>query len=165
MSEAAPAADAPEMSNAATHKPRNLGESFLLVGTLAALVLLALLVSISTGADGAAPAFRSSSTAATSGPSTSVTVGKPGGVAAADVLLASVAVRNGSVQAPAGWQLVRSDDCEIHGERLTQAVFVRTASGSEPAGTGRRSPSASSSHGASSTTACSAGTTWSTRWQ
>ena len=63
-------------------------------------------------------------------PTTSLTVNKPSGVTADDVLVASIAVRNDeSITAPAGWTQQYSDDTSS----MRMAVFTRTAEGSDGA--------------------------------
>ena len=75
-------------------------------------------------------AFRSAATASSTA-TTSLTVNKPSGTTADDVLVAAIASRTApTITAPVGWSLVRSD---VSGTSLTQAIFVRTAGGSEPA--------------------------------
>ncbi len=75
-------------------------------------------------------AFRSAASAA-SAALTGITITKPAGTTADDVLVASIASRTApTITAPVGWSLVRSD---VNGTSLTQAIFVRTAGGAEPA--------------------------------
>jgi RHS repeat-associated protein len=75
-------------------------------------------------------AFRAATSAA-SPALTGLTIAKPAGTAADDVLVAAIASRTApTITAPVGWSLVRSD---VNGTSLTQAIFVRTAGGSEPA--------------------------------
>jgi hypothetical protein len=122
------------MHTAANKRPGALGPTILLVFTIAMLIGVSMRVSSSVGADGATPSLRSS-TSASAARSDAITLGRPSGVTSADVLLAVVAVRSTesrTVQPPSGWRLVRADECRLHGDHLTQAIFVRTASGSEP---------------------------------
>lgn len=75
-------------------------------------------------------AFRAATSAASAALS-GITVAKPAGTAADDVLVAAISSRTApTITAPVGWSLVRSD---VNGTSLTQAIFVRTAGGSEPA--------------------------------
>src|SRR5687767_7646549 len=93
-----------------------------------AAVALAALAAASTAA--AAPAFRGMSTAKTSSSVRSVTLAKPAGVLAGDVMLAAIDVRLSSVAQitpPAGWTLVRSDSNGGIGAELTQALYVHVA--------------------------------------
>jgi len=63
---------------------------------------------------------------------TSITIGRPAGTSAGDVLVAAIAIVDDdpSYQAPAGWSRVRSD--MIH-DGLRVEVFAKTAGNSEPA--------------------------------
>jgi hypothetical protein len=72
------------------------------------------------------------STTAVSGTG-AVTITKPAGVAAGDVLVAqyAVAANGGTVAAPAGWTLIRSDDNAPH--NLEQFVYFHVAGAAEPA--------------------------------
>lgn len=83
----------------------------------------------------AAATFRSRSTAASSGgANVSLTLGAPAGVAAGDVLIASVAVTPGTVTiaAPSGWTPVQTlQNTNNTTSRL--AIFRRVAGGAEPA--------------------------------
>jgi hypothetical protein len=75
-------------------------------------------------------AFRAASSA--NNPSaTTLVIPTPSGVVSGDVLLAVVSARGApTITAPAGWTLVRLD---INATTMRQAIFVRTAGGSEPA--------------------------------
>jgi hypothetical protein len=79
------------------------------------------------------------STATAASPSAAVTVSRPAGLVAGDVLVASVSARAAAttpITAPAGWTQVRRDACSgSGGVLLTQALFVRVASPSEPPST------------------------------
>jgi hypothetical protein len=73
--------------------------------------------------------LRSTSTA-TARNASSITLARPAGVTAGDVLIASVgATKSGNVTAPTGWTVVRSD---ANGTAMRQAVFSRVATASEP---------------------------------
>lgn len=75
---------------------------------------------------------RSSSTASATS-TTSLTLGRPSGVVAGDVLLARLINRNqvgAAVTAPAGWTFLRSDESA---SQLKAWVYYKVASGSEPA--------------------------------
>lgn len=75
-------------------------------------------------------ALRAASSAATI-PTTTLTVDTPGSVEADDVLVAAISMRAPrDVTPPAGWSLVRED---TSGTTIRQSIFVRTATGSEPA--------------------------------
>lgn len=68
-----------------------------------------------------------------SGPTGSIAIGLPAGIAQNDVLLVQVSARGGSGQtitAPAGWALLRRDN---NGTSLAQAIYYRVAGASEPA--------------------------------
>jgi hypothetical protein len=100
-----------------------------MIVTLAALIALV----GSVGAEPTPLGFRAASEAGSN--SNSVSVAKPGGTAAGDVLLATVSFRlpdSSSVSAPAGWSLVRRDDCKHAGQYLAQATYVKVAAAAEP---------------------------------
>jgi len=75
-------------------------------------------------------AFRSASSDGSSSSRTSITISKPAGTVAGDVMVASI-VQNDAlpVSAPAGWTSVREDAV---GTAIKQSVFVRVAGASEP---------------------------------
>ena len=74
-------------------------------------------------------AFRAASSA-NNPTATSLVISTPNGVVSGDVMLAVVAARGApTITAPAGWTLVRLD---INATTMRQAIFVRTAGGSEP---------------------------------
>ncbi|MFY9588106.1 MAG: LamG-like jellyroll fold domain-containing protein [Actinomycetota bacterium] len=74
-------------------------------------------------------AFRSASSQKGSG--SSLTVARPAGIAANDVLLAVIDIRSaGTITPPAGWTLVRSD---VNGTALKQSVYVHNFQASDPA--------------------------------
>ena len=63
----------------------------------------------------------------------SITESVPAGVAANDFMLAVVSIHGGSgrtISAPGGWTLLRREN---QGIKLAQAIYYRTATGSEPA--------------------------------
>lgn len=96
------------------------------------VALLALFPAVAAGA----PAAVGTRTAASG--SSSVTVARPAGVASGDVLVGTVTSRVGAAVAigtPAGWTFVRRDTCVLPGTQMTQALYYRVASGSEPAST------------------------------
>lgn len=73
---------------------------------------------------------------AANGATGTITLSRPAGVQAGDVLIAHIALHTHSfnanpLPAPAGWTLVRVDTDDDH---VTAAAFYRVASGSEPAG-------------------------------
>ena len=77
--------------------------------------------------------FRAAASAST-WESLSLTIDKPSGTVAGDVMIASIALRpyTATVTAPAGWTLVRRIDNE--GQRANSlAVYYKVAGGSEPA--------------------------------
>jgi chitodextrinase len=77
-------------------------------------------------------------TTAAAASTASIAVGKPSGVVAGDVLVATVTARLGAVatiSTPAGWTFVRRDTCTLPGTQMTQALYVHTASPSEPPST------------------------------
>lgn len=77
----------------------------------------------------AAPAYRSSDKATTNG-GTSVTVTKPAGTVADDILIAVVAWNSGAtITPPAGWTLLRTDTDGA----LTHKTYYKVAGGSEGA--------------------------------
>ncbi len=109
----------------------------------AVALLLAALAFASTSRFGAgspsaatSPSLRSASSAQSAG-SSSVTVSRPAGTSAGDVLVAAVTARVDAataVSAPSGWTLVRRDDCSGSAQTvLAQSVYYRVAGGSEPA--------------------------------
>jgi chitodextrinase len=82
----------------------------------------------------AAPTPVGSQTATTT--TSAITVGKPAATIAGDVLVATVTARVGAAvtfTAPAGWTFVRRETCVLPATQMTQAVYVHTASASEPA--------------------------------
>jgi hypothetical protein len=90
---------------------------------------------VATSAHGAPPAFRSVSSAATSGPSSSLTIASPSGVLPGDLMLAALDIRvpaGAAITAPAGWALVRRDNNDPVYASLSQALYYRVADGSEP---------------------------------
>ncbi|MFN2467484.1 MAG: Ig-like domain-containing protein [Gaiellaceae bacterium] len=86
-----------------------------------------------TVSDPGAPAgivFHGASSAGNAATS-SLTLDRPAGMLSGDLLLAAVAVRGSpAITAPAGWTLVRSDQS---GYTIKQSLYVKVASGSEPA--------------------------------
>jgi PKD repeat protein len=86
--------------------------------------------SAATGSYGPTIGFRAASSASTNG--SSLTINRPAGTAANDVMIASVSVRppSATIGAPAGWTLVRRID---NGTQISLAVFRKLAGSSEPA--------------------------------
>jgi len=79
----------------------------------------------------ATPGTYRSTSSATSTPVTTIAISKPAGVTTDDVLLAGISVRgNPTITPPTGWTLVRSDASTTV---LLQSVYVKVATGSEPA--------------------------------
>ena len=73
--------------------------------------------------------FRSANANATRN-ATSLSVPRPSGIAAGDVMVAAVGVRGApTITAPSGWTLVRVD---TDGSTMRQAVYTRTATSGEP---------------------------------
>lgn len=96
------------------------------------VALLALFPAVAAGAPAAVGAQTATSA------SSSVTVARPAGVAAGDMLVGTVTSRVGAavtIGTPAGWTFVRRDTCVLPGTQMTQALYYRVASGSEPAAT------------------------------
>jgi len=74
--------------------------------------------------------FRSASSAQNP-TSTTLTINRPAGVIAGDVMVAGIGIRGApSITAPAGWSLVRTDAA---GTYTTQAIYDRVVTASEPA--------------------------------
>ena len=86
----------------------------------------------STTATGVTPAFRSAASATTTG--ATLTLAKPSGVAANDVLIASIGLTPSSVaiSPPSGWVLVRRTD-NAGPTSNSLAVYYKVAGASEPA--------------------------------
>jgi Ig domain of plant-specific actin-binding protein len=112
-------------------KPIRIDRSRMVLGVVVGIVLA--LVATAVGA--VVP--RSAVSASTAGASPALTLARPGGVQAGDVLLASVSYRLGgsaSVGVPSGWNLVRADTCAGPRDTYqTQRTYSRVATGSEPA--------------------------------
>src|SRR5918912_2548109 len=103
----------------------------LMVASLAGFVS-----SGSTPAFGAGATLMTVSSSTTSSASNSVSIAKPAGVAAGDLLLAAVDVRaSGSVaiSAPVGWSLIRRDSNSPGYAALSEALYYRIAGSTEPA--------------------------------
>ena len=103
-----------------------------LLAAMSIVGLLALFPAVAAGAPTSVGAQTAAST------SSSVTVARPGGVAAGDVLVGTVTARVGAavtISTPAGWTFVRRDTCVLPATQLTQALYYRVASSSEPAST------------------------------
>jgi hypothetical protein len=105
---------------------------------VAAVTLLAVAAALLGSANaGAAPSFRSVSSASTATASSTLSVPKPAGVVVGDVLVAVVDL-NGHVTAavtpPAGWSLVRRDGTSAGSSAaFSQAVYAHVAGQLEPA--------------------------------
>jgi parallel beta-helix repeat protein len=103
------------------------------LGLLATIAAVAVLVTTVASA-GASPTRRAASSAVTAGSASSLTIARPAGVQAGDVLVAGVTTRlspTGAITAPAGWSLVRRD-VAAGGANLLQAAFVRVTGAAEP---------------------------------
>ena len=115
------------------HRRRALAPASLRVALAVALVAATLATNLlrPEGAQAAGIAVASTSSGQSSA-RTSITLGRPSGTEAGHVMVASVA-SNGdadSFTAPEGWSLVREDTV---GTAIRQAIYVRTATSSEPA--------------------------------
>ncbi|MGH2994721.1 MAG: hypothetical protein ACRDN6_05370 [Gaiellaceae bacterium] len=114
-------------SNRIAHRLRTLG-------ALAAGISAALVVTPYATAASAAVATQTAAVAS----STSVSVAKPAGTVAGDVLVATVTARFGAaapITTPVGWTFVRRDTCILPATQMTQALYVRAAGSSEPPST------------------------------
>jgi hypothetical protein len=111
------------------------------LGTSAAMAVLVAMAATPAAASpdarsaqaGAAPAFRSAARADTRARARALRIRVPRGVAAGDVLLAAVSVRTGRARTKrprSGWRRLRVTRSRRGG--LTQALYMRTAGGSEP---------------------------------
>ena len=133
------------MRNHAVRRIREYARSSYLGNRLATVALLLVVIAAastsrfgagSPSAAPAPPAVRSVTTAHNAATSSSLTIAKPSGVVSGDVLVATVAARLGaesSLSQPAGWTLVRRDDCSGPlRTALSQALFYRIVGGSEP---------------------------------
>ncbi len=104
--------------------------SRVVLGVVVGIVLL--LVATAVGA--VVP--RSAVSGATTSPSSSLNLSRPGGVQAGDVLIAAVSYRldgSAAVGAPSGWTHVRTDTCAGPRETVqTQRLYYRIATGAEP---------------------------------
>lgn len=79
------------------------------------------------------PTHRGSVGGNNGGGAATLTINKPGGVVANDVMVAAISVRGGSattITPPAGWTLVRAID---NGTTIRMAVYFKVATGGEPA--------------------------------
>ncbi|MGH3073081.1 MAG: fibronectin type III domain-containing protein [Gaiellaceae bacterium] len=102
----------------------------MLIAAATIVTLIALFPAVAAGAPGAVGAQTATSTSST------VTVNRPAGVAAGDVLVGTVTSRVGAavtISAPSGWTFVRRDTCVLPATQLTQALYYRVASSAEPA--------------------------------
>ncbi len=87
-------------------------------------------VTITVGTAPAGITFRSASSAQNP-TATTLTINRPGGVVAGDVMVAGIGIRGApTVATPAGWTLIRTDAA---GTYTTQALYYRVATASEPA--------------------------------
>src|SRR4051794_40587514 len=92
----------------------------------------AFIAALSTSNAIAAISFRASATNSVN-TATSLTITKPTGVVANDVLVAAISARGGTgttITAPAGWTLIRRDDSATV---LAMATYSKVAGASEPA--------------------------------
>jgi hypothetical protein len=115
--------------------PRSLRTTALehaptLLAAAGIVTLLALFPAVAAGAPSAVGASTATST------TSSIAVPLPAGVAAGDVLVGTVTARVGAavtISTPSGWRFVRRDTCTLPGTQMTQALYYRVASASEPA--------------------------------
>jgi MSHA biogenesis protein MshQ len=80
-------------------------------------------------------ALRSSTSSLTSTAGTSVVLNVPDAVAAGDVLLAQVAIhydKTPTITAPSGWTFIRQDTGGSAGSSVSDALYYRVATGTEP---------------------------------
>jgi len=102
-------------------------------------------------APAATPTFTSATSAAATASSQTLTVPAPTGAAAGDVLLAAITSRldaGSPVSAPTGWSDVVRTTCSSSSTALSQAIFVRVASPTEPVEYTFSTPSATGMTGA-----------------
>ncbi len=122
------------MTNTASRISRGLLKPHLLF--LFSLVLALVCAAVVSAEASAAPQLRGSASAVSSGKVSSLTIARPGGVQAGDVLVAHLSVRvaaNASFAAPAGWTLVRRDVGNSAYASLSQVVYFKVAGTAEPA--------------------------------
>ncbi len=103
----------------------------LVLFVAAASAVLALL----SGVSAAAPGFVSASSAASQASSATLTVSRPSSVTTGNVLVAAVAFRVSStapITPPAGWSQAVRTSCSHQTTLLSQAMFVKVATGAEP---------------------------------
>ena len=104
----------------------------VLLGAAPAQAQIAFRAASSATATGITPAFRSAASATTTG--ATLTITKPSGVAANDVLIASIGLTpsSGTIAPPSGWTLVRRTN-NAGPTSNSLAVYRKVAGGSEPA--------------------------------
>ena len=104
----------------------------LVLGAVSAQAQVTFRAASSATAAGVTPAFRAAASATTTG--ATLTITKPTGTAANDVLIASIAVTpsTATITPPSGWTLVRRTD-NAGPTSNSLAVYSKVAGGSEPA--------------------------------
>lgn len=118
------------MAFAAFSSPTAAAGSIFGAATLAAPSNL----SLSSACTAVSPVvFRASSSAI--GTLGSLTIAKPAGVVAGDVMLAQFGARAfaSTITAPSGWTLVRDDSLDVGGGGVQSAIYVKIADAGEPA--------------------------------
>ncbi|HEU5450117.1 MAG TPA: hypothetical protein VFW57_14035, partial [Acidimicrobiia bacterium] len=103
-----------------------------------AFLTIAVAVGLLAAGQSTLPAFAADPTAVGSASNgsgdgrVSITIGRPGGTAEGDVMLASIVISDDdpAFTSPAGWTLVRQDTIK---DLLRQAIYVKAAGPSEPA--------------------------------
>ncbi|MCZ6736832.1 MAG: hypothetical protein O7B77_02525, partial [Actinobacteria bacterium] len=106
------------------HRTLSIVLAIVLLGVQVALIALAALAATP-------PAFRSVGTGIAAG-ATSIIISTPPGVVAGDIMIAQVAAHENlnNVTSPAGWSLIRLD--KGGGGSITQGLWWKEASNSEP---------------------------------
>jgi hypothetical protein len=121
------------VGSAPTHNPAARTRALTVLASVATAALTTLIWAATADA---APTAVGAQTATSTG--TTVSVAKPAGTVAGDVLVGTVTSRVGAavtISVPSGWTFVRRDTCTLPGTQMTQAVYVHTASAIEPAWT------------------------------
>ena len=116
-------------ANLTRNRTITLKRARLTLGALSIVGLVALFPAVAVAAPAAVGAQTATSV------TSSVTVARPAGVVAGDVLVGTVTSRIGAavtISAPSGWNLVRRDACLLPGTQMTQALYYRVASSVEP---------------------------------
>src|SRR5262245_33776124 len=121
------------MNAAITHA---VSRARLLVTCAIVGAIIVAVPAIADDASVASPSYVNAATASTGASSTSLTLARPAGVQAGDLLVAAFSARSGletSITNPAGWTQIRRDLCEGPQQTtLTQPLLYRVATGAEP---------------------------------